>query len=92
MSSEGYALLNEEVKNDVANAAKLVDFVKGVANAAQLQACLEAGTYADRIQSDTALSRTFGVQGTPSFFVNERNYPGAYSYVEMESTVAELLK
>lgn len=92
MSSQGYDLLNETVKNDVSKAAELAAFVKGEVNAADLQKCLEAGTYAGRIQADTALSRQFGVQGTPSFFVNEKNYPGAYSYADMESAVETLLK
>lgn len=92
MSNEGYDLLNETVKNDVSKAAELAAFVKDVVNAADLQKCLESGTYAGRIQSDTGLSRQFGVQGTPNFFVNETNYPGAYSYAEMESAVETLLK
>ena len=92
MSSKGYDLLNETVKDDVAKAGELVDFVRGVVNPTQLQTCFEEGTYSKRIQSDTALSRAFGVQGTPSFFVNERNFPGAYSYTDMESVVEELLK
>lgn len=92
MSSTGYDLLNDVVKNDVAKADQLVGLVGKVVDSAKLKACIESGKYADRIQSDTALSRQFGVQGTPSFFVNETNFPGAYSYSDMESAVTALLK
>jgi hypothetical protein len=35
--------------------ALLTDFVKNVADAAALKACLESGKYADRVQADTAI-------------------------------------
>jgi protein-disulfide isomerase len=38
------------------------------------------------------LSREFGVQGTPSFFINEKNFPGAYNFSDMQATVDEALK
>jgi protein-disulfide isomerase len=92
MTSEGYELMNETVKNDVNNSGLLADFVNKVADAATLKACLESGKYADRVQVDTGLSREFGVQGTPSFFINEKNFPGAYNFSEMQASVDEALK
>lgn len=92
MSNKGYDLLNNTVKNSVANAPQLVDFLKGVVNASKLQDCLEKGQYADRVQTDTALARQFGVRGTPSFFVNDKNFPGAYSFADMQSAVDAALK
>jgi protein-disulfide isomerase len=91
MTAEGYTLLNDTVKNDVAQANVLTDFVGSVVDAAKFQSCLEDGTYAARVASDTALSRQFGVQGTPSFFVNETNFGGAYSYTDIRPTVDALL-
>jgi len=92
MSNLGYDLLNETVKNDVANADKLVEFVKGVVKADEFKSCLTSGKYAARVQSDTTMSRKFGVSGTPSFFVNTQNFGGAYSFVDMQSAVDAALK
>lgn len=91
MTAEGYTLLNDTVQNDVSKANLLTDFVRSVVDASKFQSCLEDGTYAARVASDTALSRQFGVQGTPSFFVNETNFGGAYSYTDIQPTVDGLL-
>ena len=92
MSNTGYDLLNETVQNDVGKSSQLTDFVKAVVKTQDFQQCLESGKYASRVQSDESLSREFGVQGTPSFFVNEKNYGGAYSFTDMQSEVETALK
>jgi len=79
MSSSGYSLLNDTVKNDATKAGVLSDFLTSAVDAGALKSCLESGKYDSRIASDQAKSRELGVQGTPGFFVNTTNFPGAYN-------------
>lgn len=92
MSNAGYSLINDTVKNDKSKIPQLADFLKGVANAQKLQDCLTSGKYADRIQADQAIAREYGAQGTPNFFVNDKNFSGAYSFTDMQSAVDAGLK
>jgi len=91
MTSEGYALINDVVKNDKAQSGKMADFLKS-ANVEGLKLCLDSGKYDDRLASDMALGSSLGVSGTPGFFVNENNFAGAYSYKDIESVVTSALK
>jgi protein-disulfide isomerase len=91
MTSAGYDLINNVVKNDKAQAGKLIDFLKP-ANVADLKTCLDSGKYDDRLASDMSLAASLGVSGTPGFFVNETNFAGAYSFKDMESVVTSALK
>lgn len=92
MSEAGYKILNEEVKNDVAKAGKMADFLKSAVNPADMKACLESKKYADRITSDMKIAQEFGFRGTPSFYVNTKNFAGAYSFKDMLPTVEEAIK
>lgn len=91
MTAAGYDLLNNVVKNDVAQSGKLADFLKA-ANVPDLKACIDSGKYNDRLTSDMSLAASLGVSGTPGFFINETNFAGAYSYKDMESLVTSALK
>lgn len=86
MTSEGYALINDVVKNDKAQSGKMADFLKS-ANVLGLKSCLDSGKYDDRLATDMALGSSLGVSGTPGFFINENNFAGAYSYKDMELVV-----
>ena len=91
MTSEGYALINDVVKNDKTQSGKMVDFLKP-ASVPDLKTCLDSGKYDDRLASDMSLATSLGVSGTPGFFVNENNFAGAYSYKDIESIVTSALK
>jgi len=92
MSAAGYDLMNNKVKNDVAKAGDMADFLKSAVKADDMKKCLESGKYDDRISGDMAIAQQIGFKGTPSFFVNTTNFAGAYSYKDMASTVEEALK
>lgn len=92
MSEAGYKLMNEQVKNDVAKAGEMADFLKSVVKAGDMQSCLESGKYDDRIAGDQAIAQQFGFKGTPSFFVNTTNFGGAYSYKDMAPVVEKALE
>lgn len=90
-TAEGYALLNDTVQNNRAQASTLADFLEPAIDPGFMQDCLESGRYDSRITEDTSLAASMGVQGTPGYFVNETNFAGAYSYTDMEALVESLL-
>ena len=92
MTSAGYDLLNETVKNDKTQAGKLADFLKSAYSVADMKSCLESDKYDARITADTDLASTLGVSGTPGFYVNDNSFPGAYNYVDMEKVVTSALE
>lgn len=92
MSSAGYDLLNNVIKNDKTLSGKLADFLKSAVNPTDLKSCIDSGKYDARLVSDQSLAASLGVAGTPGFFVNDNNFAGAYSYKDMESLVASALK
>lgn len=92
MTAEGYSLLNDTVKNDKGKSQQLADFLSGAADTGAIKSCLESGKYDDRIARDSQVSSSFGVSGTPGFFVNTTNYAGAYSYTDMKATVDAALQ
>jgi len=65
-------------------------------NKAQVQACIEAGTFKDRVNEDYNSGLAAGVQGTPNNMVlgpggEVRILPGALPYDQLKATVEELL-
>jgi protein-disulfide isomerase len=86
-SNSGYELINNTVKNDIAQVDKLTSFLKSAIDPAELKTCLTSGKYDERLQSDAALATSLGISGTPGFYVNTTNFAGAYSFKDMESIV-----
>ncbi len=91
MSSAGYNLLNEKVKNDKTKSQELAQFLKSAVDPDKMKACLDSGKYDQRLNADMALARELGVSGTPWFFVNDKRFDGAYSFSEMEPVVKAAL-
>lgn len=87
MSNKGYSLINNTVKNDKANSGTLADFLKSAVDTSFMKTCLESGKYAERVKKDVTIAASLGAQGTPFFAVNEKVFPGAYSYDAMKATV-----
>ena len=56
-----------------------------------MKTCLDSGKYDSRIQNDTNLAGSIGVNGTPGFYVNDKFYGGAFSFKDMEATVNSAL-
>lgn len=91
-SDAGYTLINEKVKNDVAKSGEMASFLKSAVDEGFMKNCLSSDKYKDRLAEDIKLAQSLGVQGTPGFFVNTTNYPGAISYDDMQSAVDAALK
>lgn len=87
MSSEGYDLLNNTVKNDKSKSQELATFLSGATDVAAMKACLDSGKYDSKLIEDSNTASSLGIQGTPGFFVNTTNFAGAYSWKDMESAV-----
>ena len=92
MTAKGYDLLNNTIKNDKTKSGDLAAFLKSAVDSVFLKECLDSGKYDARLAEDTQLATTLGFQGTPDFFVNDKNFPGAYNYTDIKSTVDTALK
>ena len=91
MSSAGYDLVNNTVKNDKTKSGVLADFLSSVVNKNDMKTCLDSGKYDNQLKADSSTATSIGVNGTPGFYVNETNFSGAYSYADMESVVKAAL-
>ena len=87
MSSAGFDLMNTKIQKDVTKTGEMADFLKSAVKADDMKTCLDSGKYDDRLASDMALAQQFGFRGTPSFFVNTTNFPGAVSFKDMQPAI-----
>jgi len=92
MTAKGYDLLNNTIKNDKTKSGDLAAFLKSAVDSVFLKECLDSGKYDARLIKDTEIGATLGFQGTPDFFVNDKNFAGAYSYTDIKSVVDAALK
>lgn len=91
MTSEGYDLLNNIVKNDKTKSTELAQFLSPAFDATQMKQCLDSGKYDSRSAEETAIARSIGISGTPGFYINDQLFPGAYNYSDMESAIEKIL-
>lgn len=91
MTNAGYNLINNEVKNDKANSGKLASFLASVIDSNFMNDCLSSAKYEAKITSDDSSAATYGVNGTPGFFINDRNFAGAYSWNDMKGVAEQYL-
>lgn len=92
MTSKGYDLLNNTVKNDKTKSGDVARFLSTAIDPSVMKQCLDSGKYDSRLTEDISLASGLGISGTPGFFVNAKLYAGAYSFKDMESTINEALK
>lgn len=87
MSTDGYDLLNTQVKNDKSKSQEVANFLSDVFSTADMKACLDSGKYDAKLTEDIATASKLGVNGTPGFYINTTNFAGAYSWKDMQSAV-----
>ncbi|MDO8570391.1 MAG: thioredoxin domain-containing protein [Candidatus Daviesbacteria bacterium] len=92
MSEKGYDLLNDIVKNDKTKSADIAEFLAPVFDSVAMKACLDSGKYDQQLRDDMAIATSLGVRGTPGFYLNTANFPGAVPFSAMESVVNSALK
>lgn len=62
-------------------------------NTAQFDSCLDSKKYAAQIKEEAALAQTYGISGTPAFFVGKSFISGAQDYSTFKKLIdAELSK
>ncbi len=66
--------------------ALATDNIDGI-DGATLKSCAEAGTHAEEIAQSSTDAKSYGITGTPSFFVNGYSVKGAYPF----ETFAEII-
>jgi len=92
MTSKGYDLLNNTVKNDKTKSGEMATFLQSVIDPNLIKQCLDSGKYDAKLNEEQALAGSIGISGTPGFYFNTTLFKGAYSYTEMESAVNSVLK
>lgn len=88
MSKSGYELLNNVVKNDLTQSAKVVSLMGKALDSKKLQACLDSKKYLNQPDEDSALVSELAAPaqgfGTPTFFVNNKVVEGAQPWSSIE--------
>jgi protein-disulfide isomerase len=92
MNNAGYNLLNTTVKNDKTQSGKIAEFLKDVVDTKEMKSCLDSGKYDSVLTENSKIGSELGVTGTPSFFLNTTNFPGAVPFDQMKSAVDAALK
>lgn len=73
-------------------AAKLKDYASDLSlDTAAYNSCLDTGKYAPAVQKDFNEGSSFGVSGTPSFFVNGYQIVGAQPYAAFQQIIEQEL-
>lgn len=91
MTSKGYDVINNSVKNDKTKSGELAAFFQTTINPTFMKQCLDSGKYDSRLKEDIALAQSLRITGTPGFYVNNTLFSGAYSFTDMESVVKAAL-
>lgn len=61
-------------------------------NQTQFDDCLDSEKYRQAVRNDIAAGQRVGIQGTPSFVINDTLVDGAYPFSVFESVIEEKLK
>lgn len=61
-------------------------------NQSKFDQCLDQGKYTDEVNKDLEAAKSYGVNGTPTYFVNGRKLVGAQSFSSFQAIIEEELK
>lgn len=81
-----YENWNELNKQKIEGIANQIDFDMN-----QFKNDLKQHTFRERVATELKEGITNGVEGTPTFFINEEMYNGALNYKELQQTIDNLL-
>ncbi len=57
-----------------------------------IQSCMDAETYKEDIEGDYTAGRSYGVEGTPTFFINGRKLIGSWPFEAFEKVIEAQMK
>ncbi len=90
---EYHYLLFERQKEWYSNLSKLYDYATELSlNFSNFKDCLESGKYRSEVEKDLEDGFSYGVRGTPTFFLNGDAIVGYRSYEEFAKLIEERLK
>ncbi|MFH1244306.1 MAG: thioredoxin domain-containing protein [bacterium] len=91
MTKAGYDLLNDVVKNDLTQSAKVVKLLGKAVDGGKLQTCLDSKKYVGQPAEDMAFVQELAAPaagfGTPTFFVNDKVVEGAQPWSAIEAAL-----
>ena len=61
------------------------------ANASEFNACMDSEKFADEVDNDFKEGQSYGVSGTPAFFINGRMISGAQPFSVFKNIIDEEL-
>jgi protein-disulfide isomerase len=92
--NDKYWLYNEKLFNNQAalDSASLKGYASDLGlDTSQFNACLDSGKYSSEVDKDTNDGRSYGVTGTPTFFINGKKIVGAQPYSAFQQAIEAAL-
>jgi protein-disulfide isomerase len=90
---EYHYLLFERQKEWYNNVSKFLDYAEELGlDSEKFRECLDSGKYRQEVEKDFMDGVSYGVQGTPTFFINDDMVIGYRSYEEFTRLIEERLK
>jgi protein-disulfide isomerase len=88
--NDKYWAYNEKLFNN--QGALTINDLKAYASSlgldtAKFNACLDSGKYKAEVDKDTADGKSYGVTGTPTFFINGKKFVGAQPYAKFQAEI-----
>ncbi|WP_230972420.1 DsbA family protein [Archaeoglobus neptunius] len=90
---EFHDLLFKNQREWMSNHSKIYDYAKQLGlNVSAFRACVESGKYREEISKDYKDGVSYGVTGTPTFFINGKKYVGYKPYEEFAKLIEQELQ
>ncbi len=96
MTSEGYKIVNDLVRNERDKSGELAKFLKSVFDPEKMKECLKKSEDDEQLEVEKNISQELmvsagGGAGTPGFFINTTFFGGAYNFGYMELVIKKAL-
>ena len=80
-------------KKWIGNNSKVYDYAQQLGlNVDEFKACIESGKYREEVEKDLQDGISYGVTGTPTFFINGKKVVGYRSYDQFAALIEEELQ
>ncbi|MDI9646093.1 MAG: DsbA family protein [Archaeoglobales archaeon] len=90
---EYHYLLFERQDEWYGNLSKLYDYASELGlNYVEFKNCLDSGKYRSEVEKDLSDGVSYGVSGTPTFFVNGKMFVGYKSYEDFKQIIESMIK